>query len=74
MSVDESNVIEKIIEELQKTQETLMVCAVESRNCKKCKERNLCLIYMRSVIASLCRIEIARLIIEERPLPEGLYV
>ena len=77
MSVDESNindVVAEIAEKLETCVVALLECEEENKVCKKCKNKNDCLIFIRSVLASLCRIAIAQMVVEDKKIPEGLYV
>ena len=77
MSVDESNIenmVETIAEKLEECATLLLACELEKKECKKCKDKKDCIIFIRTVLASLCRIEIAKLQTDDTEIPEGLYI
>ena len=74
MSEDIEDITEKIAEKLELCSKLLLECEEEDKKCKKCKDKDNCLLFIRSVVSALCKIEVARMSIPENETPEGMYL
>ena len=68
------NVIEKVAEHLETCATILLSCEEENKKCKRCRDKENCLIFIRSVLAALCKMEVARMKILDKETPESMYV
>ena len=77
MSLEELSVEEvedKIAEQLEECAELLLSCELENKKCKRCKEKENCLIFIRSVVAALCRIHVAQMTIPQTNSSEQMFI
>ena len=72
--MDIEDVEDEIVERLEVCVTSLLSCELENRNCKRCKDRNNCLIFIRSVVAALCRIQIAQMSVPKKKIEEGMFI
>ena len=68
------DIVGKVAEHLKTCATALLSCEEENKKCKKCKDRENCLIFIRSVLAALCKMEIARMEIPDKNISESMYV
>ena len=64
---------DKIGNQLEECADLLLACELEDKKCKKCKKKADCLLFIRSVLAALCKIEVARMLTGDKKIPEHLY-
>lgn len=67
-------IVEKIGNQLEECAELLLSCEEQNKDCKKCKNKTDCLIFIRSVLASLCKMEAARIFVGNGDIEEGIYI
>ena len=68
------NVEDKIVKKLEECATFLLSCELENKKCKKCKDKDNCLIFIRSVVAALCRIQIAQMTIPTTNIAEQMFI
>lgn len=77
MSEDVEAVEDEVVKKLNECADFLMVCEIDNKHCDRdCSRKNKedCLIFIRSVLASLCRIEVARITPKTRAIEEKMYI
>ena len=72
--VDVDDVEEAVANKLEECAEHLLSCELEGKKCKKCKEKDGCLIFIRTVLAALCRIEAARMATPDKNIEQGMFI
>ena len=74
MPEEEPDKIEdKIATQLEECAGLLLACEVENKKCRWCRGKSSCKIFIRSVMAALCKLEVVRMNTPQKQLSEHMY-
>ena len=75
MSLEDIDDVElEVVKKLEECVTFLLSCELEGKSCKRCKEKDNCLIFIRTVLAAVCRIEIARMATPNKNIEHGMFI